>query len=297
MERDEANPRDEVAVAQPIVSVIIPTRNRPQLLAEAIRSVQAQTVTSHEIILALNGPTNPSTPQILEIGAGHRIVRIAEEGIAVALNAGIGIARGEWLAFLDDDDLWEPNRLEAALKTASETGADLIFCDIVIFDESGGIPAPPMRPPPNVSAREALTIRSYSGCSAAFARRSAVLDVGGFDNAMVGPDWDLWMRLAWRFKVAWSDAHLVWLRQHARNSGLSWMSTSLATQRKALRTMPRDLWYVRPRVLWEMIRVIVKTAESHVRRNWLSRMRPAKSRKTPTLRPPIDRATPNTTSR
>jgi glycosyltransferase involved in cell wall biosynthesis len=297
LNRDEATPCDEVVIAQPIVSVIIPTRNRPQLLAEAIRSVQAQTVTSYEIILAVNGPTNPKTPQILEIGAGHRVVRVAEEGIAVALNAGIGIARGQWLAFLDDDDLWEPNRLEAALKTACETGADLIFCDVVIFNESGGVPAPPMRPPPNVPAREALTIRSYSGCSAAFARRSAVLDVGGFDNAMIGPDWDLWMRLAWRFKVAWSDAHLVWLRQHPRNSGLSWMSTSLATQRKALRTMPRDLWYVRARVVWEMIRVIVKVAESHVRRNWLSPVRPAKLRKTPTLRPPTDRAMPDVSNR
>lgn len=275
----------------PRVSVIIPTRDRPGLLAEAILSVRAQTVTDHEVIVVVNGPDNPATPHVLEAAAGCKIVRIETAGIAIALNAGIAAARGEWLAFLDDDDLWEPNRLEAALKTAEETHADLIFCDFVIFNENGGTPAPKLRPPPGISTREALTLRSYSGCSAAFARRSAVLAVGGFDNAMAGPDWDLWMRLAWRFKVAWTDEHLVWLRQHSRNTShhLSWVSTSLAIQRKALRTMPRDLAYMRPRVGWEMVKVVVKGAESYVRRNWLKRARTAKPSSKAGLKPPLSR--------
>jgi glycosyltransferase involved in cell wall biosynthesis len=278
---------DEKAGMAPTVSVIIPTRNRPQLLAEAIRSVQAQTFTDYEIVLSVNGPENPSTAQILAIGASHRIVRIAQEGLAVALNAGIGIARGEWLAFLDDDDLWEPDRLEAALKTARETNADLIFCHMIMFDATGGIPAPPRSPPPNVPARKSLTIVNPSGLTAAFARRSAVLEVGGFDETMIGPDWDMWMRLGWRFKVAWTDRHLVWIRQHSQSSGISYLRTSLVTLRKALRTMPPDLWYLRFRVLWEMTRVVVKVAESHVRRRWLVHVRPKKFQPARTLRPPV----------
>jgi hypothetical protein len=161
----------------------------------------------------------------------------------------------------------------------------------MIFDESGGVAGPKLRPPPNISTREALTLKSYGGCSATVARRSAVLAVGGFDNAMAGPDWDLWMRLAWRFKVAWTDAHLVWIRQHPRNTShhLSWASTSLAIQRKALRTLPADLAYMRPRIVYEMIRVVAKNAESHVRRNWLRRGRGAKHVVRARLKPPLDR--------
>jgi glycosyltransferase involved in cell wall biosynthesis len=276
-----------MAVSAPLVSVIIPTRNRPHLLVEAIRSAQAQTFTDFEIVLSVNGPDNPSTARILEIGASHRVVRIAQEGLAVALNAGIGIARGEWLAFLDDDDLWEPDRLEAALKTARETNADLIFCHMIMFDTTGGVKAPPRSPPPNADPRKALTLVNPSGLTAAFARRSAVLAVGGFDETMAGPDWDMWMRLAWRFKVAWTDRHLVWIRQHAQGSGVSYIRAMLITMRKALRTMPADLWYLRFRVVWEMIRVVVKVAESHVRRRWLVHVRPKKIHPPRTLRPPV----------
>lgn len=287
---DQAAPDDRRPT--PRVSVIIPTRDRPQLLREAIRSIRAQTFTDYEIIVAVNGPDNPHTPQTLEAAAGVRIVRVEAAGIAVALNAGIAVARGEWLAFLDDDDLWEPNRLEAALQTAQETRADLIFCDIVMFDQAGGVRAPPLRPPPHLSIKEALIISSYSGCSAAFARRSAVEAVGGFDPALAGPDWDLWMRLSWRFKIAWTDAHLVWIRRHPRNTShhLSWVSTSLAIQRKALGTLPPDLRYMRPRLLMEMARVLIKGAESYLRRNVLRRAKRAEPAATNGLKPPIGMA-------
>ena len=82
---------------------------------------------------------------------GCRIVRVERAGIAVALNAGVEAARGEWIAFLDDDDLWEPNRLEDELKVADAAAADLVFCNIVKFDADLQRPEPPLRPPPGVS--------------------------------------------------------------------------------------------------------------------------------------------------
>jgi glycosyltransferase involved in cell wall biosynthesis len=237
----------------------------------------------------VNGPDNAATADVLKVAAGHKVVRIQQAGIARALNAGIGVARGEWLAFLDDDDLWEPHRLEAALRTANATQASLIFCDFVAFGENGGFRAPPMRPPKNLSTREALTIQSYSGCSSAFARRSAVLAVGGFDDELAGPDWDLWMRLAWRYPVAWTDDYLVWIRRHPRNTShhLSWVKTSLAIQRKALRTLPKDLRHMRARVIFEMVRVMVKGTESYIRRRLLRRGKPAMPTAAAGLRPPL----------
>jgi glycosyltransferase involved in cell wall biosynthesis len=256
------------------VSVVIPTRNRPAMLGVAIDSVLAQTFTDYEIVVVINGPDNPATPQTSEIATatGCRIVRIEQAGIAVALNAGIEAARGEWIAFLDDDDVWEPNRLEAELKIADAAAADLVFCNIVKFDETRSVPAPPLRPPPALSIAEAMTLKNYGGgCSPAMARRAAILDVGAFDETLNSPDWDLWMRLAWRYRVAFDDAYLVKVREHPENSSnrMSWARSTLAIQWKAFKTLPAALRHLRPRILLAMLSVASKAAEKYIRHNWL----------------------------
>jgi glycosyltransferase involved in cell wall biosynthesis len=256
------------------VSVVIPTRNRPAMLSAAIESVLAQTFTDYEIVVVINGPDNPSTPTTFEAATstGCRIIRVERAGIAVALNAGIAAAQGEWIAFLDDDDLWEPNRLEAELKLADAAAADVVFCNIVKFDETRSALEPPLRPPAGVLIAEAMTLKNYGGgCSPAMARRAAILDVGGFDETLNSPDWDLWMRLAWRYRVAWDDAYLVKVREHPENSSnrMSWGHSTLAIQWKAFKTLPRELAHLRPRILLAMLKVANKAAEKYVRHKWL----------------------------
>lgn len=257
-----------------LVSVVIPTRNRPEMLGAAIGSVLAQTFTDYEIVVVINGPDNAATPKTFEAASaiGCRIVRIERAGIAIALNAGIEAAQGEWIAFLDDDDLWEPNRLEAELKLADATAADVVFCNIVKFDETRSALEPPLRPPAGVSIAAAMTLKNYGGgCSPAMARRAAILDVGGFDQTLNSPDWDLWMRLAWRYRVAWDDAYLVKVREHPENSSnrMSWARSTLAIQWKAFRTLPAGLRRLRPRILLAMLKVANKAAEKYIRHNWL----------------------------
>lgn len=256
------------------VSVVIPTRNRPQMLGAAIESVLAQTFTDYEIVVVINGPDNPSTAQTSEIAVatGCRVVRIERAGIAVALNAGIAAARGEWIAFLDDDDLWEPNRLEAELALVSAAEADVVFCNIVKFDETRSVKEPPLRPPSGVSVAEAMTLKNYGGgCSPAMMKRAAILDVGGFDETLNSPDWDLWMRLAWRYRVAFDDAHLVKVREHPENSSnrMSWARSTLTIQWKSFKTVPAGLRHLRPRILLAMLKVAGKAAEKYFRHNWL----------------------------
>ena len=275
--------------AAPRVSVIIPTRDRPAMLRDAIASVRAQTFTDYEIIIVVNGPDNPHTAQTLEAVAGLRVVRIVQAGIAVALNAGIAAAGAEWLAFLDDDDRWEPNRLAVALATADATEADVIFCDFIMFDENGGTPIDSPGPQHPLSAKETMTVKSCgAGCSSTMVRRSAALAVGGFDPAFVSPDWDLWMRLLWRYRVAWADAHLVWVRIHPQNTSrqISWAYWTLRIQYKALKTLPPELRHMRARLLLEMLKTAVKGSESWLRHNLLwpfKRRKPARGG----LKPPI----------
>ena len=256
------------------VSVVIPTRNRPQMLGAAIESVLAQTFTDYEIVVVINGPDNPSTPQTFETATltGCRVIRVERAGIAVALNAGIAAAQGEWIAFLDDDDLWEPNRLETELQFADAARADVIFCNIVKFDATRSALEPPLRPPPGMSIAAGMTLKNYGGgCSPAMAKRAAILDVGGFDEALNSPDWDLWMRLAWRYRVAFDDAYLVKVREHPENSSnrMSWARSTLAIQWKAIKTLPRELPHLRPRILLGMLKVANKAAEKYIRHKWL----------------------------
>jgi glycosyltransferase involved in cell wall biosynthesis len=275
------------------VSVVIPTRNRPEMLSAAIDSVLAQTFTDYEIVVVINGPDNPATPKTFEIAVatGCRIVRTERAGIAVALNAGIAAAQGEWIALLDDDDLWEPNRLEAALKRADAAAADVIFCNIVKFDETRSALEPPLRPPPGMSIAEAMTLKNYGGgCSPAMAKRAAILDVGGFDATLNSPDWDLWMRLAWRYRVAFDDAYLVKVREHPENSSnrMSWARSTLAIQWKAFKTVPPELRHLRPRIFLAMLQVASKGSEKYVRHNWLWPLRARLGyRKTARRIPPV----------
>ena len=111
----------ESSAAAGVVSVIIPTVNRPQLVLRAIRSVLAQTLAPLEIIVVIDGP-DPVTARALQCFAGHRVWTMQlqqRSGPGAARNRGAASASGTWLAFLDDDDEWLPMKLERQLQAAA----------------------------------------------------------------------------------------------------------------------------------------------------------------------------------
>lgn len=255
---------------QPVVSVIIPTRDRPSFLREAIESVSRQTCKNYQIIVVVNGPDNPLITEAMTIAAaaGCIVLRIDRSGIAVALNAGIKAAKGEWLAFLDDDDVWEPCKLESQLKVAADARADVVFSDFILFDKTNSVPNRMPRPPLSLSPREAMTLKNYGGgCSTTMVKRAAALAVGGFDESIVSPDWDMWMRLAWQYRVTWADDRTACVRNHANNTSkrISWAYWTLHIQFKALRTLPSDLRHLRSRIVLQMLKVAGKGSETYIR--------------------------------
>jgi glycosyltransferase involved in cell wall biosynthesis len=105
----------------PIVSVVIPTRNRPLLAARAVRSALAQTFADLEIVVVVDGADSDTVPGLSAIhDARVRFVELPRSvGGSEARNVGVRNARGEWIAFLDDDDEWFPDKTEKQLKLAS----------------------------------------------------------------------------------------------------------------------------------------------------------------------------------
>src|SRR5262245_36981656 len=123
--------------AQPEVSVIIPTRNRwPILSRSALPAALMQEDVAVEIIVVDDGSTD-GTRDGLERSAGESLLVLRNEvsnGVSAARNRGIEAARGEWLAFLDDDDLWAPGKLRAQVDRGRARRAGFVFSGAVTID-------------------------------------------------------------------------------------------------------------------------------------------------------------------
>jgi glycosyltransferase involved in cell wall biosynthesis len=113
---------------RPLISVIIPTLNRAAYVREAIESVFAQDYPRVELIVVDNGSTDDTQKLLAAYGSQLLVRRLTVQGIGIARNAGAALARGEFLAFLDDDDLWVPNKLSVQMQCLlAEPAADVVY--------------------------------------------------------------------------------------------------------------------------------------------------------------------------
>ena len=126
----------------PEISVIIPVFNGEDFIADAIQSVQAQTLRPCEIIVIDDGSTDRTSHVVEQLGGPVRITLLRQEnrGIGAARNAGVALARGEWVAFLDADDIWYPNKLEVQVGyIEAYPGFGMFYSDMDSIDPDGNI--------------------------------------------------------------------------------------------------------------------------------------------------------------
>jgi glycosyltransferase involved in cell wall biosynthesis len=187
-------------VAEPDVTVVVPTRDRwPLLSTAALPSALGQEGVDLEVIVVDDGAAD-ETPELLRALADPRLRVLrhpSPRGVAPARNAGIEEARGKWVAFLDDDDLWSPHKLRRQLDAARGETA-FVYTGAAWLDERRRFLYGLRPADPGGLARELLRWNViWAGGSNVVARADVLRQVGGFDERLFQlADWDLWIRLA-----------------------------------------------------------------------------------------------------
>lgn len=195
----------------PTVSVVIPTFNRAHLVAEAIRSVLAQTLPPLEIIVVDDGSRDATSEVLAAFGRTIQAIRQEHRGVSAARNAGIAAARGTWLALLDSDDLWRPTKLEAQVHYL-EQHPDLLLCQTEELWLRHGRRLNPKsyHRKPSGYCFQKLLERCLVSPSAVLIERRLLDRVGWFDETLPAcEDYDFWLRIGCRFPIGLLEQPLV----------------------------------------------------------------------------------------
>jgi glycosyltransferase involved in cell wall biosynthesis len=208
-----------------LVSVIIPTYNRAAYIEEAIRSVLAQTYPSVEIIVADDGSTDNTQQVVAGFGDAVTYVSLPHRGQPAATrNGGLRVARGEFVAFLDSDDLFFPGKLAtqvAAFEAHPEAG--LVYSNAYFFRDDPSEPtvhALDGLPRPSGDAFPDLLRGNFLAPQAVLMRRACLDEVGVFDEDpefFAVEDYDLFMRVSAKFTVVYVPGDVAAMRRHSQS--------------------------------------------------------------------------------
>jgi glycosyltransferase involved in cell wall biosynthesis len=202
--------------------VVVSTRDRWQLLASnALKAALLQEHVDIEVIVVDDGSTEDAPRGLPGLGDPRvRLVRHAQpRGVAATRNTGAREAVGDWVAFLDDDDLWAPTKLRRQLDAVETTGADFAYAGAVWVDQRRQLVHGHAPPSTGRLGRELLCWNVlWGGASNVIARRELLQTLGGFDEAFFQlADWDLWIRLALSAPAAVVEDVLVALVVHPQS--------------------------------------------------------------------------------
>jgi glycosyltransferase involved in cell wall biosynthesis len=216
----------------PDVSIIIPVYQCARYLGEALDSVYAQTFTNYEVILVNDGSDDSEEIERCLASRGNRVTYLKQKnrGPSAARNAGLLVARGRYVAFLDADDYWEPNHLAEQIAFINRApGIDLAYADAFLIEDGVQLAGRTfmarrtfMEEIPSsgeVTFEGLLDERCTVLLSSVVARRQAVMAVGMFDESLrYAEDYDLWLRMAKRgARLAYQRKVLLHKRRHSES--------------------------------------------------------------------------------
>lgn len=204
------------------VSVVLPTRDRWALAEDALHSALGQQGVSVEVCVVDDGSLRPAPPGFGDDPRVRLFRHDRSHGVAASRNRALHAARGKWVAFLDDDDVWAPWHLQRLLRPLEKDGARWGFSGYVRTTLGrkpiGNGPIPAVES--NV-VRQFLRTNPIGTPSCAVVGTETVRSIGGFDEQMsVMADWDLWVRLAMAGRPITSAARTVGYAQHSGSMSL-----------------------------------------------------------------------------
>ena len=211
----------------PQISVVIPAFNAGKYISSCLESVLAQTFSDLEVVIVDDGSTD-NTLEIISACADDR-VRLytqANSGSAAARNKGVQEARGEWIAFIDADDIWAPEKLEKQLTTCQDkvwSHTDSYYI--------GGVYAKNTKASDLCRKHagdvfEELLVENSVGTSCVMIKKTCFDEFAGFDTSYRAlQDWGLWLRVASKYPIGYCDEPLVSYRVHTGSTSRSTRKT------------------------------------------------------------------------
>ena len=234
------------------VSVIVPAYNAMTYLPKTIDSVLEQTFTDFEVIIVNDGSSDDIEKWVDTITDNRvRLISQKNQGAATARNTGIAHAKGEYIAFLDSDDLWEQTKLEKQVNCLDNNpDVGLVYAWISSIDENGNNRGKIFANNAEGYVWEKLIEENIvmSG-SAAMVRRDCFEKLGVFDqNLRFAEDWEMWIRIARNYSFAAIKEPLVYYRHHPNNKSQHYIKkidNFRLIIEKSFESVPFELLYLR----------------------------------------------------
>ena len=204
------------------VSVILPTFNGQKYIAEAIDSALGQTIEPYEIIVVDDGSTDSTEKIVRGYGSKVRYIYQKNKGVSGAYNAGIAVASGNYIAFLEHDDIWAPEKNASQVRCFEDDGPlGMVYspallleegkpskCNVINLDDGEG----------EVTFAAFFAGNRVLNCSTVMIKKSVLEDVGGFlEELPLSFDYDLWLRIASKYRVACLSKPFATYRIHSGN--------------------------------------------------------------------------------
>ena len=211
-----------------MVSVVITTYKRePRMVLRALDSALAQTYRDLEIIIVDDSPSDfPAREDVHAVVEMRQhenpeiniryIAHTENKGACIARNTGLEVAAGEFIAYLDDDDEWLPEKIEKQMQVVQKSNAGLVYCGNLVINDMTGVRTPAKKEFYRGNVFKRLLNNNFiASTSYPLIRTKCLKEVGGFDPLMqAAQDYDVWLRLAERFEIDYVDEPLVLYHEH-----------------------------------------------------------------------------------
>ena len=212
---------------QALVSVVIPAYNSEQYIATCIDSVLGQTYQNLEVIVVDDGSTDKTVQIIAEYNSDRiKIYSQINSGAASARNHGVQKASGEWIAFIDSDDIWSTDKLQKQLEHCSDyqwSHTDSYFLGD-IYEKNTRVSDLSEKHSGDIFTR--LLIENFIGTSCVVIKKAIFQEIGGFSTSYRAlQDWELWIRVASKYDICYCEEPLVYYRVHSASTSRSTRKT------------------------------------------------------------------------